>query len=209
MGRTTRPLAPKPSMPGQRRRRKRRAIRSLAASARSGGAEGQAPAHAGGDGKSAPPHRARGGGCAHLWHRTLSHAMSRPSPTICSARCRRSDDELREKADASVKALLDGVELTERELLKALEKNGIRKIEPQGEKFDPNFHQAMYEVPDRVGALRPCRAGRAAGLRHRRSRAAPGFGRRLQGRPENERRDEFGLRRQESAVKRRRQRREP
>ena len=58
------------------------------------------------------------------------------------------DDELREKADASLKALLDGVELTERELLKALEKNGIKKIEPQGEKFDPNFHQAMYEVPD-------------------------------------------------------------
>ena len=58
------------------------------------------------------------------------------------------DDELREKADASIKALLDGVELTERELLKALEKNGIKKIEPRGEKFDPNFHQAMYEVPD-------------------------------------------------------------
>lgn len=58
------------------------------------------------------------------------------------------DDELREKSDASVKALLDGVELTERELLKALERNGIKKIEPLGEKFDPNFHQAMYEVPD-------------------------------------------------------------
>ena len=58
------------------------------------------------------------------------------------------DDELREKADASVKGLLDGVELTERELLKALEKHGVRKIEPRGEKFDPNFHQAMYEVPD-------------------------------------------------------------
>ena len=58
------------------------------------------------------------------------------------------DDELREKADASLKGLLDGVELTERELLKALEKHGVRKIEPLGEKFDPNFHQAMYEVPD-------------------------------------------------------------
>jgi molecular chaperone GrpE len=58
------------------------------------------------------------------------------------------DDELREKSDASVKALLDGVELTERELLKSLEKNGIRKIDPVGEKFDPNFHQAIYEVPD-------------------------------------------------------------
>jgi molecular chaperone GrpE len=58
------------------------------------------------------------------------------------------DDELREKADVLVKGLLDGVELTERELLKTLEKHGIKKIEPQGEKFDPNFHQAMYEVPD-------------------------------------------------------------
>jgi molecular chaperone GrpE len=58
------------------------------------------------------------------------------------------DDELREKADAAVKALLDGVELTERELHKVLEKHGVKKLEPAGEKFDPNFHQAMYEVPD-------------------------------------------------------------
>jgi molecular chaperone GrpE len=57
--------------------------------------------------------------------------------------------ELKEKADAGVKALLDGVELTERELLKVLEKHGVRKFEPQPrEKFDPNLHQAMYEVPD-------------------------------------------------------------
>jgi molecular chaperone GrpE len=52
------------------------------------------------------------------------------------------------RADAQAKALLDGVELTERELLKALEKNGVRQFTPQGEKFDPNVHQAMYEVPD-------------------------------------------------------------
>lgn len=58
------------------------------------------------------------------------------------------DTELREKADATTKALLDGVELTERELLKVLDKHGIKKIEPLGERFDPNFHQAMYEVPD-------------------------------------------------------------
>src|SRR5467141_487653 len=58
------------------------------------------------------------------------------------------DAELREKADAGVKALLDGVELTERELLKVLEKHGVRKFEPQGEKFDPNLHQAMFQVPD-------------------------------------------------------------
>ena len=56
--------------------------------------------------------------------------------------------ELREQGDAKVKALIEGVELTERELLKSLEKNGVRKFSPQGEKFDPNVHQAVYEVPD-------------------------------------------------------------
>lgn len=58
------------------------------------------------------------------------------------------DVELREKADAGIKAMLDGVELTERELHKALEKHGVRKFEPVGEKFDPNLHQAMFEIPD-------------------------------------------------------------
>jgi molecular chaperone GrpE len=58
------------------------------------------------------------------------------------------DVELREKADAGIKALLDGVELTERELHKALEKHGVKKFEPVGEKFDPNLHQAMFEIPD-------------------------------------------------------------
>lgn len=57
------------------------------------------------------------------------------------------DPALREQADPKLKALIEGVELTERELLKSLEKNGVRKFSPQGEKFDPNFHQAMYEVP--------------------------------------------------------------
>jgi molecular chaperone GrpE len=56
--------------------------------------------------------------------------------------------ELRNDADGGVKALVDGIELTERELLKALEKNGVRQFTPQGEKFDPNLHQAMFEIPD-------------------------------------------------------------
>ena len=55
--------------------------------------------------------------------------------------------ELRESTDAKVRALIEGVELTERELLKTLEKNGVKKFSPKGEKFDPNLHQAMYEVP--------------------------------------------------------------
>ena len=56
--------------------------------------------------------------------------------------------ELRSSAQAGVRALIDGVELTERELQKALEKNGVRQFSPRGEKFDPNVHQAMFEVPN-------------------------------------------------------------
>ena len=51
-------------------------------------------------------------------------------------------------ADPGLKALIEGVELTERSLLNTLEKNGVKKFDPSGEKFDPNFQQAMYEVPD-------------------------------------------------------------
>jgi molecular chaperone GrpE len=54
--------------------------------------------------------------------------------------------ELRAQADAKLTALIEGVELTERELMKVLEKNGVTKFSPAGEKFDPNVHQAMYEV---------------------------------------------------------------
>ena len=57
--------------------------------------------------------------------------------------------ELKERADPGIQALLDGVELTERELSKVLEKHGVRKFEPlPRERFDPNLHQAMYEVQD-------------------------------------------------------------
>jgi molecular chaperone GrpE len=56
--------------------------------------------------------------------------------------------EVRDNADAAVKALIEGVELTERELLKALEKNKVRQFNPQREKFDPHLHQAIFEVPD-------------------------------------------------------------
>jgi len=57
------------------------------------------------------------------------------------------DPATRAEADGKIKALIEGVELTERELLSSLEKNGVRKFSPQGEKFDPNVHQAMFEMP--------------------------------------------------------------
>lgn len=61
-------------------------------------------------------------------------------------------DELRATADSKVGALLEGIDLTERELTKVLEKHGVKMFSPMGEKFDPNFHQAMYEVPDPTAA---------------------------------------------------------
>ncbi len=56
--------------------------------------------------------------------------------------------EAREAADPGLKALIEGVELTERSLLNTLEKNGVKKFDPSGGKFDPNFQQAMFEIPD-------------------------------------------------------------
>jgi molecular chaperone GrpE len=56
--------------------------------------------------------------------------------------------EAKANADPGLKALIEGVELTERSLLNTLEKNGVTKFDPTGERFDPNFQQAMYEVPD-------------------------------------------------------------
>jgi molecular chaperone GrpE len=56
--------------------------------------------------------------------------------------------EARANADPGLKALIEGVELTERSLHNTLEKNGVKKLDPSGGKFDPNFHQAMFEVPD-------------------------------------------------------------
>ena len=47
----------------------------------------------------------------------------------------------------SLAAFIEGISLTEKELISTLERHGIRKIEPMGEKFDPKFHEAMYEVP--------------------------------------------------------------
>lgn len=58
------------------------------------------------------------------------------------------DAEARATGGEAMISLVEGVELTERELVKALEKHGVSRVDPAGEKFDPNFHQAMFEVPD-------------------------------------------------------------
>ncbi|HWT51831.1 MAG TPA: nucleotide exchange factor GrpE [Caulobacter sp.] len=54
----------------------------------------------------------------------------------------------RDSADPVVKNFVIGVEMTEKELLSAFERNGLKKIDPaKGEKFDPHLHQAMMEQP--------------------------------------------------------------
>lgn len=52
------------------------------------------------------------------------------------------------RAEGRISSLIEGVEMTEREMLGCLEKHGVCKFSPKGERFDPHFHQAMFEVPD-------------------------------------------------------------
>ena len=58
-----------------------------------------------------------------------------------------SAPEEKTELDESVQSLLTGIELSWREIQTAIEKHGVRRIHPLGEKFDYNFHQAMFEVP--------------------------------------------------------------
>ena len=56
--------------------------------------------------------------------------------------------EARENGDATTKSLIEGIEMTEREMQRLLAKHGVTPIEAEGQKFDPHRHQAMFEVPD-------------------------------------------------------------
>jgi len=56
--------------------------------------------------------------------------------------------EARETGDAVTKSLIEGIEMTEREMQRLLAKHGVTPIEADGQKFDPHKHQAMFEVPD-------------------------------------------------------------
>lgn len=55
--------------------------------------------------------------------------------------------EAKAAADEVTKNLLAGVEMTEKELLNVFQRYDIRKLETVGERFDPNMHQALFEVP--------------------------------------------------------------
>jgi molecular chaperone GrpE len=55
--------------------------------------------------------------------------------------------QVREAADPQVKAVLDGVEATDRQLIQTLERYGVKSVDTSDGKFDPNLHQAIAEVP--------------------------------------------------------------
>ena len=67
-----------------------------------------------------------------------------------SGNLRRALDAIPEdqrNSNEQLKSIYEGVEATERELLRAFEKNGIVKIDPIGQKFDPNLHEVIFEIP--------------------------------------------------------------
>ena len=53
-----------------------------------------------------------------------------------------------DEAGEAFKPLLEGIELTERDLLTTLGRHGVKRIDPEGQRFDPNLHQAMFELPN-------------------------------------------------------------
>ncbi len=57
-------------------------------------------------------------------------------------------EDARKNGDPGFAALIEGVELTQKSMHGALQRHGVVKLEPEGERFDPNFHQAMFEVPN-------------------------------------------------------------
>ncbi len=56
--------------------------------------------------------------------------------------------EARAAADPQIQSMIEGVELTARDLDAVLGRHGVKKLDPKGQKFDPHFHQAIFEAPD-------------------------------------------------------------
>ncbi len=55
-----------------------------------------------------------------------------------------------QRADAGFLSFVEGIEMTEKELYAAFERHGLQKIGVQGEKFDPNLHQAVAQIPSAI-----------------------------------------------------------
>ena len=144
--------------------------------------QGQAAALARRDGESAPADRAARSPTRATTASPNLRAISWPSPTIWRARWGRSMRSCARRRTAALKALLDGVELTERELLKVLEKHGVEEVRAA---------RARNSIPTCIRRCSRCPipsrpAGTvaqvdAARLHDRRARVAAGAGRGRQG----------------------------
>ena len=81
---------------------------------------------------------------------TLRYAISGFAKDLLATadNLRRALDSVSEAeiTDVRLRSLLDGVAATERELLSVFERHGLQRIDPKGERFDHNFHQAVFEV---------------------------------------------------------------
>ena len=56
--------------------------------------------------------------------------------------------EVRDEAEPRLKSFIEGIELTERDFLSRLHRFGVKKLDPLGKRFDPNMHEALFEMPD-------------------------------------------------------------
>ncbi len=52
------------------------------------------------------------------------------------------------EAEGPIRTLVEGLDLTEKDFVSRLARYGVKKLEPQGQKFDPNMHEALFEIPD-------------------------------------------------------------
>jgi molecular chaperone GrpE len=56
--------------------------------------------------------------------------------------------EARASAEPAIRSMIEGVELTARDLEAVLGRHGVKRLDPKGQKFDPNLHQEIFEAPD-------------------------------------------------------------
>jgi molecular chaperone GrpE len=61
---------------------------------------------------------------------------------------RRALDSAPKSEDEAIKNFIAGVEVTERELLSIFERHQVKQLNPLGERFDANFHEAVFEIED-------------------------------------------------------------
>ena len=117
---------------------------------------------------------------------TAKYAVSKFAKDLLSAadNMRRAVESVPggEKQEGPLGTLMTGILATERELLGAFDRNGVKRLDPLGERFDHNFHQAIFETENTGQAGRHGRPGASGRLYAERTRAARSDGCRRQGR---------------------------